>query len=208
MAKEERERRPRRQLIVRLIIALVVVAGVALAGVRIGAEFAKEPDPVITAELIGQQLTSAQELVSVDYRYTNMGKYENRLDFYGWPVPFTSKSFIVSYDGIIKAGVDLSQVRVNVNETVKAVTVTLPESKIVSHEIPEDTIEVFDENDNLFNHITIDDYTGFAHDQKAAVEQKAIDNGLLTAASEQAREAVETLLRLLPGMDKYTLTVN
>ena len=208
MAKEERERRPRRQLIVRLIIALVVVVGVALAGVRIGAEFAKEPDPVITAELIGQQLTSAQELVSVDYRYTNMGKYENRLDFYGWPVPFTSKSFIVSYDGIIKAGVDLSQVRVNVNEAVKAVTVTLPESKIVSHEIPEDTIEVFDENDNLFNHITIDDYTGFAHDQKAAVEQKAIDNGLLTAASEQAREAVETLLRLLPGMDKYTLTVN
>ena len=207
MAKEERERRPRRQLIVKLIIALVVVVGVALAGVRIGAEFAKEPDPVITAELIGQQLTSAQELVSVDYRYTNMGKYENRLDFYGWPVPFTSKSFIVSYDGIIKAGVDLNQVKVNVNEAVKAVTVTLPESKIVSHEIPEDTIEVFDENDNLFNHITIDDYTGFALDQKAAVEQKAIDNGLLTAASEQAREAVETLLRLMPGMDKYTLAV-
>ncbi len=207
MAKEETGRRPRMGFRLKLILGIAAVIAVGAGGLLIGLGFGREAEPVITSELLGQQLQSVQELVSVDYHYTNMGKYENQLDFYGWKVPFTSKSFIVSYDGTIKAGVDLSQARADVNQAAKTVTVTLPESRIISHEIPEDTIEVFDENDNLFNHITIDDYTGFAHDQKAAVEQKAIDNGLLTAATEQAREAVDTLLRLMPGMDKYALTV-
>ncbi len=207
MAKEEREHRSRKSWIIKLVVALVVVAGVALAGVRIGAELAKEPEPVITSELLGQQLQSVQELVSVDYRYTNMGKFENQLDFYGWHVPFTGKSFIISYDGIIKAGVDLGQAKVDVNELTKAVTVTLPESAILSHEIPESSIQVFNEKDGLFNPITIDDYTGFTRDQKAAVEQKAIDNGLLTAASQRAGDTVKSLLELIPGMDRYTLAV-
>lgn len=166
-----------------------------------------EQQPTITSDLLGQQLRSVQELVSVEYHYTNMGKFENQLDFYGWKVPFTTKSFLVSYDGVIKAGVDLSGAEVDVDEVRKAVTITLPESKILSHEIPEDSIQVFDETRNIFNPITIEDYTGFTRDQKAEVEQKAIDEGLLTDAAEKARGAVETFVSLLPGSGDYTWTI-
>nr|WP_275951927.1 DUF4230 domain-containing protein [Intestinimonas butyriciproducens] len=156
---------------------------------------------------MGQQLQTVQELVSVEYHYTNMGKFENQVDFYGWKVPFTTKRFLVSYDGLIKAGVDLSGATVEVDEVQKSVTITLPESRILSHEIPEDSIQVFDETRNIFNPITIEDYTGFTRDQKAEVEQRAIDEGLLTGASEKAREAVETLAALLPGSGDYTWTI-
>lgn len=167
----------------------------------------REQQPTITSDLLGQQLRSVQELVSVEYHYTNMGKFENQLDFYGWKVPFTTKSFLVSYDGVIKAGVDLSGAEVDVDEVRKAVTITLPESKILSHEIPEDSLQVFDETRNIFNPITIEDYTGFTRDQKAEVEQKAIDEGLLTDAAEKARGAVETFVSLLPGSGDYTWTI-
>ncbi|WP_294510122.1 DUF4230 domain-containing protein [uncultured Intestinimonas sp.] len=167
----------------------------------------REQQPTITSDLLGQQLRSVQELVSVEYHYTNMGKFENQLDFYGWKVPFTTKSFLVSYDGVIKAGVDLSGAEVDVDELRKAVTITLPESKILSHEIPEDSLQVFDETRNIFNPITIEDYTGFTKDQKAEVEQKAIDEGLLTDAAEKARGAVETFVSLLPGSGTYTWTI-
>ncbi|MGN8967709.1 DUF4230 domain-containing protein [Intestinimonas sp. HCP28S3_D6] len=167
----------------------------------------REQQPTITSDLLGQQLRSVQELVSVEYHYTNMGKFENQLDFYGWKVPFTTKSFLVSYDGVIKAGVDLSGAKVDVDELRKAVTITLPESKILSHEIPEDSLQVFDETRNIFNPITIEDYTGFTRDQKAEVEQKAIDEGLLTDAAEKARGAVETFVSLLPGSGDYTWTI-
>ena len=167
----------------------------------------REQQPTITSDLLGQQLRSVQELVSVEYHYTNMGKFENQLDFYGWKVPFTTKSFLVSYDGVIKAGVDLSGAEVDVDELRKAVTITLPENKILSHEIPEDSLQVFDETRNIFNPITIEDYTAFTRDQKAEVEQNAIDEGLLTDAAEKARGAVETFVSLLPGSGDYTWTI-
>ena len=210
MTETESGRR-RMRLRTRLLLiaaAVVLVCGAMLAAFLLGLRRGgQEETPVITSDLLGERLRSAQELVTVAYYYTNMGRFENHVDFYGWKVPLTTKSFIVSYDGVIKAGVDLSGVEVEVDETGKTVTVTLPDSGILSHEIPEDSIEVFDESDNIFNPITIEDYTGFTRDEKAAMEQRAIDNGLLTSADEQARNAVDSLLRLMPGMEGYQLNM-
>lgn len=207
----ELEKKPRLRLRTKLlltVLALLLVGGLVMAAFLCGlSRGGREAEPVITGDLLGEHLRSAQELVTVAYYYTSMGRFENQVDFYGWKVPFTAKSFIVSYDGVIKAGVDLSQVQVEVDEIRQAVTVRLPGSRILSHEIPEDSIEVFDESDNLFNRITIEDYTGFTLDQKKAMEQRAEDNGLLTSADEKARAAVESLLTLMPGMESYTLTV-
>ena len=189
-------------------LALAVLCGAALAAFLYGvAKGAEEEPPVVTSDLLGEQLRSVQELTTVAYYYTNMGRFENQVDFYGWKVPFTTKSFIVSYDGVIKAGVNLEDVSVEVNEESKTVTVTLPGSKILSHEIPEDSLEIFDESDNIFNRISIEDYAGFTKDQKDKMEQRAIDNGLLTSANEKARAAVTSFLSLLPEMEVYTLTV-
>jgi hypothetical protein len=210
MTETESGRR-RMRLRTRLLLiaaAVVLVCGAMLAAFLLGLRRGgQEETPVITSDLLGERLRSAQELVTVAYYYTNMGRFENHVDFYGWKVPLTTKSFIVSYDGVIKAGVDLGGVEVEVDETGKTVTVTLPDSGILSHEIPEDSIEVFDESDNIFNPITIEDYTGFTRDEKTAMEQRAIDNGLLTSADEQARSAVESLLRLMPGMESYQLNM-
>ncbi len=210
MTETESGRR-RMRLRTRLLLiaaAVVLVCGAMLAAFLLGLRRGgQEETPVITSDLLGERLRSAQELVTVAYYYTNMGRFENHVDFYGWKVPLTTKSFIVSYDGVIKAGVDLGGVVVEVDETGKTVTVTLPDSGILSHEIPEDSIEVFDESDNIFNPITIEDYTGFTRDEKTAMEQRAIDNGLLTSADEQARSAVESLLHLMPGMESYQLNM-
>lgn len=208
MADTQAPRRPWLLGLKRKLTLAGVLAAVLLAAFFLGAAWSgRESEPVITSDLLGQQLQAAQELVSVEYHYTNMGKFENQVDFYGWKVPFTTKSFIVSYDGVIKAGVDLSTARVQVDEATRTITITLPEGQILSHEIPEESIEVFDETHNLFNPITIEDYTGFTRDQKAAMEQRAIEEGLLTEAGEKARTAVEAFLSLLPGMDSYTLEI-
>lgn len=208
MVEREEARRGMRArtkaLLAVLAAALIIgaVAGVFLYGVKRGSQEAR---PVVTSDLLGQQLRAVEELVSVSYHYTNMARYENQLDFYGWKVPFTTKSFIVSYDGIIKAGVDLSKVEVDMD--ADRITVTLPGSQIISHEIPEDSIEVFDESDNVFNRISITDYTSFTNDQKEAMEQRVLESGLLATADEKAMDAVEALLRYMPGLENYTLCI-
>ena len=204
------ETKPRRMglkmKILLILLTLLLICGAVLAAFLCGLRQASQAaEPQITGDLLASQLRSVQELVTVSYYYTNMGRFENQVDFYGWKVPFTTKSFIVSYDGVIKAGVDLEKLQVSIGDG--EVSVTLPESRIISHEIPEDSLEVFDESDNLFNHITIEDYTAFTQDQKSAMEQRAVDGGLLDRANQEARTAVDSLLRIMPGLEEYTLTV-
>ena len=182
-------------------VLLCAVAGTVcwFAG-RGGVEETTELDAVV----LENQLTGISELASVTYSYTNMAQFKNSSEFYGMKVPFTTKSFILTYDGVIKAGVDLSAAEVRVSGT--AVTVKLPEAAILSHEIDEDSVEVFDEKTSIFNPFTVEDMAAFQADQKQAMEAKALDKGLLTEAAEKAKISVEALLSAaLP--EGYTLTV-
>lgn len=171
----------------------------------------QEAEPVITNSLVSDQLNTLQELVTSEYIYTNAGKYENQNQIHiigqGINIPFTGKRFIVAYDGCIKVGVDLSKAKINVDEAARTVTVILPDSEIVSHETFEDTLVVLDETNNVFNPISIENYTEFVSGQKADMELKAIDRGILSSASQEAKNIVRSFLVLLPGMDNYKLTV-
>lgn len=170
-----------------------------------------EGTPEITSQRIGEELNSLRELVTKEYLYTNADQYENRsqVTIRNWDIdiPLTGKSFLLAYDGRIKAGVDLSRAQVEVDGDRETVTVTLPASEIVSHEIFEDDIRVFNERDSLFNKITIDNYNEFVSEQKEIMEQKAVDMGLLTGASQEARESLRAFLELMPGMDGYRLEI-
>lgn len=202
--REEQKKKPFR--LRRKLTAVLALAALLALAFGAGALLPRGGgEPVITTDLISQRLDAISELATVEYHYTNMGKFENQVDFYGWKVPLTKKSFIVSYDGTIKAGVDLSEVRVDVSGG--AVTVTLPEARVLSHEIDEESIQIFDETKNIFNPLQISDYTGFTSDQKKEVEQRALEKGLLTEAAEKAAGAVERLLNLTPGMEAYDLRV-
>ena len=158
----------------------------------------------IDAVVLQNQLTEIRELATVTYAYTNMAQFESSSDFYGVKVPFTTKSFILTYDGTIKAGVDLDGAAVDISGTT--VTVTLPEARILSHEIDEGSVEVFDEKTSIFNPFTVEDFTSFQADQKAAMEERALSRGLLEEARSKAVSSVKQLLAAaLP--DTYTVEI-
>ena len=121
-----------------------------------------------------------------------MAQFESSNDFYGVKIPFTTKSFILTYDGTIKAGVDLSRATVDVEGST--VRITLPQAAILSHEIDEDSVEVFDEKTSIFNPFTVEDFSSFQADQKKSMEEKALGKGLLDEAQAKAEASVRQLL--------------
>lgn len=161
--------------------------------------------PVISSKLISQSMEEISQLAVVDYRYTNVGKFENRVDFYGWKVPLTMKRFIIAYDGEMKAGINMSQASVKLQGN--KISVTLPKAEILSHDIDTDSIQVFDETKNIFNPITITDYVTFSKDQKQKLEQQAIEKGLLTEAQTKAENVVRNWLSAVTGGDEYEINV-
>lgn len=170
-----------------------------------------EGEARITSAVIREQFGRLGELVSMEYLYTNADQYENKsqVTVFKWEVdvPFTAKSFLLSYDGRIQAGVRLSAVQVDISDGARTVTVTLPPAEIISHEIYEDSIRVFNEKDGIFNRITVENYADFISGQKDVMERRAVGLGLLTSADQNARTVVESLLSALPGMENYRLTV-
>lgn len=177
----------------KLSILVLLIAVALFATFFAGKKVMKnEMEPNITSTLIFNKLVSAKELTTLKYHYTNMGQFENQNTFYGYKIPFTSKKFIVSYDGLINAGVDLEKMKVELHD--KSIEIKIPPAKILSHEIYEDSLKVFDERESIFNRIDIEDYNNFSKDQKKEVEKKAIKRGLLKEADKESKKAIEELL--------------
>ena len=174
------------------ILLCALVGGACFLGGRWSA--GRSETAKIDTVVLQNQLSEIRELA----------QFESSNDFYGVKIPFTTKSFILTYDGTVKAGVDLDGAEVSVSGTT--VTITLPEAEILSHEIDEDSMEVFDEKTSIFNPFTVEDFTSFQSDQKAAMEEKALSRGLLAEARAKAVSSVEQLFAAaLP--DTYTVTV-
>lgn len=160
----------------------------------------------ITGELLKNKLENVSELTTTKYNYTNMGAFENTNTFYGWNVPFTTKKFIISYDGTINAGIDMKNIKVEV--TNKKIEITLPEPKILSHTIHEDSIKVFNEQTSIFNPIKLEDYSTFATDQKSTMEDEAISKGFLKSVRENTKKSIEELLKFNKETSSYEIIFN
>ena len=187
---------------------IIIIVIIAVVFFLVGKLWPSGEEPTqMTSDLLSQQIQDFSELATVEYNYTNMGKFENQATFYGWKVPFTTKSFIISYDGKIKAGVDMTQVEVNVSK--KKIKVTVPKAKILSHEIDEKSIEVFDETKNIFNQISITDYNQFAIDQKDKMEKSVKEKGLLEEAQKKVESTIKTFIKSLNKSSiDYEITIN
>ncbi len=196
-------REARKILTLALILALIAALcfGIGfLAGGR-----SKETTPKLSAVVVEHQLEQVSQLATARYRYTNMGQFEQSSDFYGMKIPFSGKHFIVSYDGSILAGVDLKQAEVKISDG--KVTVTLPEAQILSHEIDEESLKVFDETKNIFNPLTIENYNSFYTEQKKEMETKALESGLFSQAEEQAELVVKQIIGPVADQNEMELAI-
>lgn len=165
--------------------------------------------PVITRAVLEEQVTALSELVTTRYMYRNATRKEaDKTWLWGWTLPFSDVSLLATYDGTITTSIDLKEVRFDVNERSKTITVTMPDSKIFEHNIPQGTINVLEVKNNLFNKITFNDYNKFIAAEKIEMEKVAKEQGLLTQADDNAKKVLEAFLKTVPGIDAYTLKFN
>lgn len=181
-----------------LVIAAAVIVAIFVTSLFMKERFSSHTE--VSVDLITNRLASAKKLITTEYHYTNMGAMENQNEFYGWKVPFTKKSFILSYDGVIYMGVDIDKAEIQVEG--KEIRIALPEAEILSHDIKEDSITIFDEKTSVFNPIEISDYITFSVDQQKVMEEKVLASGYLLKARKNAQEAIGELLRMNPEISE------
>lgn len=159
----------------------------------------------ITSTLLENKLTTVSELITTDYHYKNMASFQNQNDFYGWDIPFTEKKFIISYEGSIKLGTDLNQASINIKD--KDITINIKPAKIISHEIDEDSVKVFDEKTSIFNPIKVEDYSSFSSEQKKKIENSALKKGILEESNKKSIQSIKELFLIDDNLKDYNVKI-
>ena len=157
----------------------------------------KEESAKLNSMYIGNYVKQSKELVSYKYFYTNAAMFENKKNIYGFDLPLTSKKFIISYSGKAALGVDLSQIKTDIKGN-KIIISNLGKVKILSNELDEKSMKIFDESTSLFSSWNIKDYQNFFADQKGEVEKKIMESELPQQAKTSAEETIKQLLMLNP----------
>ena len=157
----------------------------------------KEESDKLNSMYVGNYVKQSKELVSYKYFYTNTAMFENKKNIYGFDLPLTSKKFIISYSGKAALGVDLSQIKTDIKGN-KIIISNLGKVKILSNELDEKSMKIFDESTSLFSSWNIKDYQNFFADQKGEVEKKIMESELPQQAKTSAEETIKQLLMLNP----------
>lgn len=177
-----------------LAVAIVLfVAGAAAADIlNLDLLSKKEAKANYDIKIMEEQLSEISQLATLEYRYKADAKYDGGArQAFGWDIPLTSKSMLVYYEGVVKVGPDLANMDVDLNQAADKLTITLSHSKILSHEIDQDTWEVLDVDNGLFNRVTPEDNSEFVKAQKEKMEQEIAESDLLAQADEKAVKQME-----------------
>ena len=119
-------------------------------------------------------------------------------------IPFTDKSYIIKYNGYIKAGVDLAKAVVKeVGET--SLELDVPSAAITDSVLDEKSMVILDQKNNIFNPLDLGDYQETLKKELNARELKAKKDGIL----ERAQANADKLLRkLLEGLGFKDIKIN
>lgn len=149
--------------------------------------------PGYSSSTIMNRITHIQELALVKHNYTGVISYKDYMKFLNINIPLTDKYFLLKYNGYLKAGVDFSRVKIDVQND-STIHVSIPKPKILDTVIDEKSVEVFNESENAFNPIKISDYNEALTREKNNMIKDVIDQGILSDATEQAKIVLRTML--------------
>lgn len=150
-------------------------------------------------------LKNIGELATQAGYFTSVQVIREARDIWGLEVPFTQSSYIFSYDGIIKAGIDFENVEMNVDERNHTISVKLPEIRVLNVSVDEDSLVVYDEDKSIFTPLTVDKMNSAIADLKLEAEKTAIENGLLDNARSNAEILISGYLASLYDLQVYSI---
>lgn len=169
------------------ILTLIIMIAVFLAGAVVAdilnINYFSNDENRVSVDQMKVDIIEISEMAALQYNYEDDFEYDGgSLKFLGKDVPFTDKSMTVFYKGIVKIGTDMENADVSMNAAGNKVTVSISHSVVLSHEIDEDSFQVIDLDNGLFNRVKLEDDTEFRKEQKAAVEKKIREDGVFEEA--------------------------
>lgn len=179
--------------------AIIIILIVCILGVGIGlgeSFFTDSKTTKLGFEDIG-------ELATQSAYSSNTSVIDQSRDLFGFEIPFTQSKYVFSYDTVIKAGINFSDITWKVDENNKKIKINLPETKVLSNEIDEDSLKVYHESESIFTNIELEETNKALSNLKDTAEKNAIENGLLENATMNAQTLVKSFVGQVYDLNTY-----
>lgn len=148
-------------------------------------------------ELNISQMQSICELATLECYYHNTAKFNSEKEVLFWD---TSKTLWVEYSGIVKMGVDFSELRMEVTDNV--VTIGITDAKVLSCNIDETSLS----KDTFYS-----ETNGFLSGEIGAEEQteafKAAQEGMLATAQKDEALLLQAKVRAQTLIENYVKNI-
>lgn len=173
-----------------IFVIVIVIAILGILGcLYFGFGFSKSSSSETDSHIIGFE--DVGDLTTQSAYCTEVKTLTSSRNILGIQIPFTQSQCIYSYDVIVNAGYDFSQIRCVPKESLSKIVVYLPEVKTTGTELVAGSFKLYIEDQSIFSPITLEDNNEAIEALQEEARQKAIDNGLY----EAARTNAESLLR-------------
>lgn len=187
----------------KLLLAILIAGGIIgfYLGQQVAQQQAEESKPelkTLDVTVLQKRLDKISELSTISYSYTDISTHTKSESLWGYKIPFSTSKIILRYDGVIKAGVDLHNARIDVVDTV--VTFTLPRPTVLSHSVDPSSIKIMNQSNGIFSSIKITDFQAFCAAHQDSMQQVAIAEGLLDRAADNAADGLELIAAPLRDM--------
>ncbi len=164
-----------------------------------------EIEKKITAEVIRENLQDVGVLTTEEYYFTEVISYSKVKKLWKIELGITESSYLISYDGVVTAGIDFTAVDVQKDDEQKRILIILPKSEILSVDIDPESFQLYSEKEGLGNPVSVTDYNQSLVEMEQNARQKALDRGILTRADGNARKLVGQLVAGLVNTEEYTI---
>lgn len=150
----------------------------------------KNAEVVVTNKTVEKKLESIAELGTYEYEYK--GEVTREADK-NWVIlnALTKSEITIEYEGVIKAGIIVDDIVIEVNQKDKVIFLTMPDPTILSNEI---NVTDYDEDVAVFGSVSGSDGTDMLEMVKEEELEEAIDDGLLDEAYANSKKAIKDLL--------------
>ena len=163
----------------------------------------------ITAATIQDGLRDMGVLVTEEYYFTQVISYSSNLKLFNFlELGVTESRYLVSYDGVVTAGIDFAAVQVEKDPDRQIVTVTLPKASILNVDIDTESFELYTEKEGWGNPISVADYNQSLVELEKNASERATQRGVLDRAEENAVRVVDNFVKSLMDNAGYVIQID
>lgn len=149
-------------------------------------------------------ITKVIELNTVKYNYSNVITVQKDKSFKNIKIPFTNKSFIIKYNGIIKGGIESQDINI-VKNTGNEISIEIDKCRILDHYIDDENIYVYDASNSIFNKLEAQEVLDELNASKKEYEQKIINEGFMEEIKNITKVSLVNMLENI-GYQEITIT--